>query len=91
MNERINMIAGERRRVTVRVTYRGRQTGFTIQNPRYELKIGTKVIESGVPSMDYGDMICIIAPAIAGNYMLEFQFEIGGEQWIRRITVAVRE
>lgn len=91
MNERITMILGERRRITTRVTYRGRQTGFSVQNPRYELRSGSKVVEEGIPLMEYNDMTCVISPPLPGGYVLEFQFEVGGEQWIRRVAVMVLE
>lgn len=91
MQNRVSMVAGERRRITVRVTYNGRPTGFTIVNPRYTLKSGYQELDSGIPALEYSDMTCVIAPSQAGNYVLEFTFEIGGEIWIQRVYIAVRE
>ena len=93
MTNTLRLVAGERRRVTVRVTYKNRQSGFLIQNPRYTLKSGYKEIESGIPSMEaYStEMMAVIEPPQAGNYVLEFYYEIGGETWIQRVAVSVRE
>ena len=88
----LRLVAGERRRVTVRVTYNGRQSGFTVGNPRYVLKSGYKEIEGGIPALNYNtEMTVIIEPPQAGNYVLEFYYEIGGETWIQRVAINVRE
>lgn len=90
VTNRISMILGEIRRVTVRVTYRGQEADFNILSPEYKLIGSTGIVESGTPAVTGNEMICLISPPEEGQYKLEFKFGIGDEIWIQRIFVTVR-
>ncbi len=90
MTDRISMILGEIRRVTVRVTYRGQETDFNILSPECKLLNAAGTVESGTPTVSGNDMICLISPPAEGQYTLEFKFGIGDEIWMKRILVTVR-
>ena len=90
MANRITMILGEIRRVTVRVTYRGKEADFDISSPEYKILNAEGLVESGTPAVSGNDMICLISPPAEGQYVLEFKFGIGDEIWIQRVFVTVR-
>lgn len=56
----VNMLIGERRRLTVRITAGGQD--FTIRNPKYELMRSGEVIASGTPTVSGNDLICMLEP-----------------------------
>ena len=91
VTNRISMILGEVRRVTVRVTYRGQETEFNITSPEYKLIDSAGVIEDGTPAMTGNDMTCLISPPAEGQYTLEFRFGIGDEVLVQRVSVTVRK
>lgn len=88
---RISMILGEVRRVTVRVTYRGQETDFNLTSPEYKLIDTTGIIEEGTPAITGNDMTCLISPPAEGQYTLEFRFGVGDEVWVQRVSVTVRK
>lgn len=89
VTNRITMLLGEIRRVTVRVTYRGQATDFDISSPEYKLINLAGVVESGTPAITGNDMTCLISPPAEGQYTLEFKFGIGDEIWMQRVFVTV--
>lgn len=91
VTNRISMILGEIRRVTVRVTYRGQETDFNITSPEYKLIDSAGLVEDGTPVVTGNDMTCLISPPAEGQYMLEFKFGIGDEVWVQRVSVTVRK
>ena len=85
----VNMLIGERRRLTVRITAGGQD--FTIRNPKYELMRSGEVIASGTPTVSGHDLICMLEPPVAGGYTMEFTFEIAGEIVKKRVTILVEK
>lgn len=88
MSNAIHMIAGERRRVTVKVTVDG-DSDFTIRNPSWKLLKDSESVDAGTPNLSGTKLTCMLEPPEAGGYTLEFSFEISGERIIRRIQVYV--
>ena len=85
----VNMLIGERRRLTVRITAGGQD--FTIRNPKYKLMRSGEVIASGTPTVSGNDLICMLEPPVAGGYTMEFIFEIAGEIVKKRVTILVEK
>lgn len=89
MNE-LNMLLGERRRVTVAITVVG-ESRFTIREPAWALRRSGRTVASGTPAVNGTSLICTIEPEQAGGYTLEFTFEIAGERLKKRLPVFVEE
>ena len=86
---KVNMLIGERRRLTVRITAGGQD--FTIRNPKYKLMRSGEVIASGTPTVSGNDLICMLEPPVAGGYTMECTFEIAGEIVKKRVTILVEK
>lgn len=85
----VEMYKGERRVVTVEVSSCDPDP-FTIRNPTYSFKKGSKIEDTGVPSVQEHELTMTLEPMGSGNYILECKMEIANEIIIRRLPVYVQ-
>ncbi len=88
--ERLCMMLGERREVTLSVEIDG-SDNFELRNASYSLSRNGEEVDSGTPLVDGHEMRVYVEPPEAGVYRLRVAFGIGGERIVRTVRIDTDE
>ncbi len=84
--EKIIMVLGERREVTLEVEIDGSDT-FELREASYSLTRNGATVDSGTPLIDGHKLRLSVEPPEAGIYRLQVAFGIGTERIVRTVQI----